>query len=305
MITMKQTLGQNQEGIVWVKVLMMESIFDEIIGLIKNDRSVQIGEQSKSFRSRLVTYPAPKSPQKLPKTYSIETYVEHKARLILIEKWQLTIEDTESDDGISCQSNPGLSLTLFLQALKSTLHFSAVTSLKSQKLGISIKTREWSGSSDMYQNEFQFDSEEKKLPTVHLSCGKRLHINLCTIRRRVIHSLLAQLTSPPTHKKKLTNDELASISLDSGFLSDSKDDLDSNDAIFSPPSKQLKFNDKPSVRTLLTSPVGNSKLCSDMLTLKHALANRTTVKVHSRYYLSSITIHISNNSTQLLTPFIG
>jgi len=60
--------------------------------------------------------PAPKSPQKLPKTYSIETYVEHKghevkflyffanfneviissslptARLILIEKWQLTIE---------------------------------------------------------------------------------------------------------------------------------------------------------------------------------------------------------------------
>lgn len=176
------------------------------------------------------------------------------ARLILIEKWQLTIEDTESDDGISCQSNPGLSLTLFLQALKSTLHFSAVTSLKSQKLGISIKTREWSGSSDMYQNEFQFDSEEKKLPTVHLSCGKRLHINLCTIRRRVIHSLLAQLTSPPTHKKKLTNDELASISLDSGFLSDSKDDLDSNDVIFSPPSKQLKFNDKPSVRTLLTSP---------------------------------------------------
>ena len=128
-----------------------------------------------------------------------------------------------------------------------------------------IKTflfREWSGSSDMYQNEFQFDSEEKKLPTVHLSCGKRLHINLCTIRRRVIHSLLAQLTSPPTHKKKLTNDELASISLDSGFLSDSKDDLDSNDVIFSPPSKQLKFNDKPSVRTLLTSPVGNSKLCS-------------------------------------------
>ena len=119
---MKQTLGQNQEGIVWVKVLMMESIFDEIVGLIKvifpwyfvfffliennelltssviwflewvlqlfifvqfsnwelqNDRSV-IGEQSKSFRSRLVTYPAPKSPQKLPKTYSIETYVEHK-----------------------------------------------------------------------------------------------------------------------------------------------------------------------------------------------------------------------------------
>ena len=32
---MKQTLGQNQEGIVWVKVLMMESIFDEIVGLIK------------------------------------------------------------------------------------------------------------------------------------------------------------------------------------------------------------------------------------------------------------------------------
>ena len=155
----------------------------------------------------------------------------------------------------------------------------------------------------MYQNEFQFESEEKKLPTVHLSCGKRLHINLRTIQRRAIHSLLAQLTSPPT-QKKLSNDELASISLDSGFLSDSKDDLDSGDVIFSPPSKQLKFNDKPSVRTLLTSPVGNNST-SQKCSLKNALANRTTVKVHSRYYLSSITIHISNNSTQLLTPFIG
>lgn len=50
-------------------------------------------------------------------------------------------KDIESDDVTSCQSNPGLSAALFLQAVKSTLHFSAVTSLKSQKLGISIKTR--------------------------------------------------------------------------------------------------------------------------------------------------------------------
>ena len=113
--------------------------------------------------------------------------------------------------------------------------------------------REWSGASDMYENEFEFATEEKKLPRLNLSSSKTLQITLCTIQRRIIGSLLAQLTPPA--QKKLSQDELASISLDSGFLSDSKDDLEANDVIFSPPSKQLKFNDKPSVRTLLTSPV--------------------------------------------------
>jgi len=230
---------------------MESSLFDEVIGLIKNDRSLAHND-FKSFRSRLVTYPAPRSPQITPKSYAIATYIELKGRLILIEKWQLIIEDIESDDVTSCQSNPGLSVALFLQAVKSTLHFSAVTSLKSQKLGISIKTREWSGASDMYENEFDFATEEKKLPRLNLSSSKTLHITLCTIQRRIIGSLLAQLTPPS--QKKLSQEELASISLDSGFLSDSKDDLEANDVIFSPPSKQLKFNDKPSVRTLLTSP---------------------------------------------------
>ena len=105
----------------------------------------------------------------------------------------------------------------------------------------------------MYENEFDFATEEKKLPRLNLSSSKTLHITLCTIQRRIIGSLLAQLTPPS--QKKLSQEELASISLDSGFLSDSKDDLEANDVIFSPPSKQLKFNDKPSVRTLLTSPV--------------------------------------------------
>ena len=68
----------------------------------------------------------------------------------VIDPIKLTVNHDTKDielDGSSKKAetknnnNPGLSLTLFLQALKSTLHFSAVTSLKSQKLGIKIKTR--------------------------------------------------------------------------------------------------------------------------------------------------------------------
>merc|ERR1719238_816623 len=111
---------------------MESSLLDEVIGLIKNDRSLAHNDPKSGFRSRLVTYPAPRSPQITPKSFSIAAYIEHKGRLILIEKWQMIIEDIESDDVTSCQSNPGLSVALFLQAVKSTLHFSAVTALKSQ-----------------------------------------------------------------------------------------------------------------------------------------------------------------------------
>jgi len=240
----------------------MDSVFDEVIGLIKNDRSE--GDLPK-FRNRLVTYPKPKSPQKAPKNYSIETYVEHKGQLILIEKWQLCTEDIELDGSskkaeTKNNNNPGLSLTLFLQALKSTLHFSAVTSLKSQKLGIKIKTREWAGNSDMYENHFQFKSEEKKLPVVNLDNCQVLSVYLRTIQRSVVTWLVDHLQGrqhvsqpPPSPTQIAPIDELTSISLDSGFLSDSKDELEASES-FSPPTKQLKFNEKPSVRTLLTSP---------------------------------------------------
>ena len=197
---------------------------------------------------------------------------------------QLTVnhdtKDIELDDPskkaeTKNNNNPGLSLTLFLQALKSTLHFSAVTSLKSQKLGIEIKTRwvifsiisfeqkfrEWSGNSDMYENHFQFKSEEKKLPVVKLDNCQILSVYLRTIQRSVVTWLVDHLqgrehVSPPSPTQIAPIDELTSISLDSGFLSDSKDELEASES-FSPPTKQLKFNEKPSVRTLLTSPVVN------------------------------------------------
>lgn len=113
----------------------------------------------------------------------------------------------------------------------------------------------------MYENHFQFKSEEKKLPVVNLDNCQVLSVYLRTIQRSVVTWLVDHLQGrqhvsqpPPSPTQIAPIDELTSISLDSGFLSDSKDELEASES-FSPPTKQLKFNEKPSVRTLLTSPV--------------------------------------------------
>ena len=97
--------------------------------------------------------------------------------------------------------------------------------------------------------------------------------------------------------------------------------LFASEDIFSPPSKQIKFNEstpvttkqkQPTVRTLLTSPVSlkefraprtSTHSLSIRQNIKLALkfsANRAAAQVHSCLYLSSFTIYISDNSKKFL-----
>lgn len=289
------------------------SILQQVIFLIKDDRTegkVELPRRlldnptNGQIRSRLLTYPVAKGPinPKIRHSYVVESFVEYKNCLILIEKWKLAIEDSENDEK---SASNGLNLKLFFQAMKSILHFSTITSLKSQNSDIKIKTREWSDNSFIESN-FQFTSESKKLPPAYISPNATLLASVKTVPRNAAQKILDFLTDSyfpsecPTGKypdiadgtfpaisclpmsSRLPEDDystdddrkFASISLDSGFMSDSKDneDLDltmfSSEDVFSPPSKQVRYNNEntnlsndarkqqkqPTVRTLLTSP---------------------------------------------------
>jgi len=127
------------------------NILEQAISLIKDDRSegkVELPRKLMSdsmtngqIRTRLLTYPVARGPTNtinIRDSYVIETFVEYKNCLILIEKWKLAIEESTNDEK---SASNGLNLKLFLQAMKSILHFSTITSLKSQNSDIKIKTR--------------------------------------------------------------------------------------------------------------------------------------------------------------------
>lgn len=295
-------------------------ILEQAISLIKDDRSegkVELPRKlisdstNSQIRNRLLTYPVARGPANtinIRDSYVIETFVEYKNCLILIEKWKLAIEESTNDEK---SASNGLNLKLFLQAMKSILHFSTITSLKSQNSEIKIKTREWSGNS-FDESGFQFKNECRDLPPAYISPTATFLASVQTVPRDAAQQVLNFLTDSyfqecPTVKfrdvadgtfsaisclpttlssrlpdgdsysrifKKETEPDddrkFASISLDSGFMSDSKDneDLDlsflASEDVFSPPSKQIKFSEstrtettkqkQPTVRTLLTSP---------------------------------------------------
>lgn len=295
------------------------NILEQAIFLIKDDRSegkVELPRRlmnsdvttNGQIRTRLLTYPVARGPtntKNIRDSYVIETFVEYKNCLILIEKWKLAIEESTNDEK---SASNGLNLKLFFQAMKSILHFSTITSLKSQNSEIKVKTREWSGNS-FAESGFQIKNECRDLPPAFISPTATLIASVQTVPRDAAEQVLNILTDSyfqecptvkfrdvadgtfstisclPSLSSRLPDDDsysrifkndtetdddrkFASISLDSGFMSDSKDneDLDlslfASEDIFSPPSKQIKFNEsnetrkqkQPTVRTLLTSP---------------------------------------------------
>lgn len=155
----------------------------------------QSGAHQNCRRCRTITYPGVRPvPQNLQHSgdYIIEISVQcGSIRAVLVERWRLTLSDSQNTEKTSSNE---LNLNLFFQALKSTLHFSAITAILKQKSDIKIQTREWSGDFSPL-TPFDMASEVATLPVTPVACDSELVVVVESLARSSIPLLLSRLNT--------------------------------------------------------------------------------------------------------------